>query len=115
MCETKPCINPNCVDGWDTGRPAPVAFSRGRDSYLRSCERLRCCTACGGRGFLADERENRRHYYDMRALVAELENDGRFRDWDADPLIGLPVESDCLLESTALESALTDIFEGGIV
>jgi hypothetical protein len=108
MCEKKPCINERCVDGWDTGHPAPAEFPRGREAYLRSCERLRCCTACGGRGYLADARENRRHYYDMRSIANELENDGRVRDVDALPLIGSPVEE----VDAGLEAALA-VLAGG--
>ena len=98
MCEIKPCINPNCVDGWDTGRRPPATFANGRFAYLRSCPGLRCCTACGGRGFHASERDNRRHYYDMRALAAELES-GRPDEWDTP----LPIAS--YLPGPALDPA----------
>lgn len=104
MCNIKPCPNQNCVDGYETGRPAPAEFPLGRDAYLRTCPRLRACTACGGRGFLADERENRRHYYDMLALEAEVEAGSRFRDGDDDDIY-----EELIPGSRAIESALSDL------
>jgi len=112
MCEIKPCINPNCVDGWDTGRPAPAAFPAGRDAYLRTCERLRCCTACGGRGYLASERDNRRHYYAMRAIAAELES-GRPEEWDIIlPIAAYPPETAIDPAARSLAAAFEDLAAG---
>ena len=53
----RPCPNDRCIEGWDC---APHRMPR-------------CCTACDGRGYMGSASANRRYYYDMRALMVDLE------------------------------------------
>ncbi len=61
--QTKRCINPDCDHGYTP----------------RSSGGVRVCPACDGRGFVGTVLENRRHYYLLRALTAELEIASRSR------------------------------------